>query len=180
MPQISYTISGSTSQGGASVSITGGDSSNNRCQTNCSGKGNGNHVSNFNGSDLTKGVTYTMNLVISEGACSDSSIQTICCPATGGSILGGVTPVQNTQQTFTISGIEGNYVIVGQNNGWSIVGGNASIVSSTNNDVSVNVGTQPFSICYNINSCGTRNICVPISPQAATCTLSVGTVTITC
>ena len=179
MPQISYSINGSN--GGASVSITGGDNSNNRCQTNCSGRGNGNHVSNFDGSGLTKGVTYTMNLVISEGACSDSSNQTICCPATGGSILGGVTPAQNTQQTFTISGIDGNYSTHGNNNGWSIVGGNNVTIEQTSiNDITINVKDQPFSLCYNINSCGVRNICIDINPQTAGCTLSVGSVTITC
>lgn len=180
MAQISYTISGSS--GGVNVSIKKSGDGTERCQSNCSGMGNGSHVSNFNNSDLQKGVNHTINLVLAEGACSDSNNQVICCPATGGSLLGGVTPAQNTVQSYTVSGIDGIYSESGSNAGFSIIGGNAFFDSPpSNGTASVNVGNQPFTLCYNILSCGQpRSICININPQGGGCTLSVGGVSITC
>lgn len=181
MAQISYTISGSS--GGVNVSIKKSGDGTERCQSNCSGMGNGSHVSNFNNSDLQKGVNHTINLVLAEGACGDSNNQVICCPATGGSLLGGVTPAQNTTQTFTVSGIDGIYSESGGNGGFSILGGNGASFNGVPSGgvANVNVGTASFTLCYNIISCGQpRSICIEINPQGGGCTLSVGGVSITC
>lgn len=180
MPQISYTISGSS--GGVNVSIKKSGDGTERCTSNCSGMGNGSHVSNFNNVDLQKGVNHSINLVLSEGACSDSSNQTICCPATGGSISGSVTPAQSTTQTYTVSGIDGIYSESGGNGGFSIIGGNASFIGTPSSGIaSVNVGTSSFTLCYNILSCGqSRSICININPQGGGCSLSVSSVSISC
>lgn len=180
MAQISYTIAGSN--GGVNVSIKKSGDGTERCQSNCSGMGNGSHVSNFNNSDLQKGVNHTINLVLSEGSCSDSSNQVICCPAIGGSILGSVTPAQNTTQNYIVTGIDGIYSESGSNGGFSIIGGNASFDGvPSGGSANVNVGTQSFTLCYNIISCGQpRSICININPQGGGCTLSVSSVSISC
>lgn len=179
MAQLTYTISGSS--GNTSVSIKKSGDNTERCTSNCSGRNNGTHSSNFDVSDLTKGVNHTINLLLSEGACSDSSGQTLCCPATGGNLTGNITPAENTQQTFTVSGIDGNYSELGGFNGFQTWGGNPSIVSTNVGSAVLNVGTQPFDLCFNLTSCGqNRSICVTITPQTAGCTLSVSSVSISC
>lgn len=180
MGQISYTISGSS--GGVNVSIKKSGDGTERCTSNCSGMGNGSHTSDFNTSDLQKGVNHSINLVLSEGSCNDSSNQTICCPATGGSIIGSVTPAQNTTQNYNVTGIVDIYSESGGNGGFSIIGGNASFIGTPSGGAAtLNVGTSSFTLCYNILSCGqSRSICININPQGGGCTLSVSSVSISC
>lgn len=180
MGQIYYNVSGSN--GSANISIKKSGDITERCQSNCSGMGNGSHVSNFNNSDLQKGVTHSINLVLSEGACSDSSNQNICCPATGGIISGNNSPEVNTEQIYTISGIDGVHSKVGSNEGFSISGGNAYFNGTPSEGVAnINVGNQPFTLCYNILSCNEpRSICISINPQTTSCIITVGSTSITC
>lgn len=180
MASITYTISGGA--GNASISIKKSGDNTERCTSNCTGRGNGSHSSTLNTVDLTKGVNHTINIVVSEGSCDDSSQQTLCCPATGGSLTGNLTPAENTTQTYTVSGIDGNYAETGGNGGFSIIGGSAGFIGTPSGGVAqVSVGTQPFTLCYNITSCGqTRSICINIVPQTAGCTLSVSSVSISC
>lgn len=179
MAQITYTISGSNGNTTTSIKKSGDDTE--RCTLNCLEKGNGTYTSTFDASNLRNGVPHTINLLLSEGACSDSSGQTLCCPATGGNITGYITPAENTQQTFTVSGIDGDYIEVGGFNGFQTWGGNASIVSTGVGTIVINVGTTDFRLCYNISSCGqNRSLCLDISPQTAGCTLSVSSVSISC
>lgn len=181
MAQLTYTISGSS--GNTSVSIKKSGDNTERCTSNCSGRNNGTHSSNFDASDLTKGVNHTINLLLSEGACSDSNGQTLCCPATGGNLTGNITPAEYSQQTFAVSGIDGNYAESGGNGGFSILGGTGASFNGTpsGGSASVNVGTTEFTLCYNIISCGqNRSLCITVTPQTAGCTLSVSSVSISC
>ena len=178
MSTLSYNIA--NSNGGANASIKRVGDTTERCNSNCSSLPSGSTLSGFDNSGTTKGVSYDYTLILTEGACTTASNFSVCCPATGGSISGSLTPTENTQQTYTISGIDGNYAESGGNNGWSIVGG-ASIVSSGSGTITLNVGTQTTTLCYNIVSCGeSRSICVTIVPQTGACTLSVSSLSISC
>ena len=161
--------------GTANVSIKSSLDNIERCQANCSNLVNGTHEIQ---ADITKGITYTLYLM--SGNCSQS--KSLCCPAYGGEIVGNATPLANSSQTYIIQNIDGNYAIVGQNNGWNISG-------SSNNTTSItisNVGSVPFTLKYTIKSCdgfpggGLREIILNIVPQAAQCTLDIVSATIIC
>lgn len=180
MGQIYYNVSGSN--GNANISIKKSGDNSERCSVNCSGIGNGSKTSDFINSDLYKGISHTINILISEGDCSSNESRVICCPATGGIISGSNSPSSNTNQNYIISGIDGLYSKVESNNGFSISGGNAYFNSTTSEGVAnINVGNQPFTLCYNILSCNEpRSICISINPQTTSCIITVGSISITC
>jgi len=180
MSTITYTKSGINVS--ASVSIKKNGDATERCLTNCTGQVNGITTSDVDISGLTKGVVHPMDIVVTEGSCSNYGTDNLCCPATGGSVLGNLTPPQNTLQTYTVSGTDGNFFESGGNGGFSILGGNASFSGTpTGGIANVNVGTLPFTLCYNISSCSIpRSICISINPQVIGCTLSVTGISIVC
>lgn len=180
MSTITYTKSGITTA--ATVSIKKNGDVLERCLTNCTGQVNGTTTSGVDISGLTKGVNHTMNIVVTEGGCAQSGTTILCCPSTGGGISGNITPPQNTTQTFTVSGIDGNYFESGGNGGFSLLGGTPNFSGTPSGGVAnVNVGSTPFTLCYNINSCSiARSICITITPQTSGCTLSVTGISIVC
>ena len=180
MGQIYYNVSGSN--GSANISIKKSGDNSERCSVNCSGISNGSKTSDFINSDLYKGISHTINILISEGDCSSNESRVICCPATGGIISGNNSPAVNTEQIYTISGIDGVHSKVGSNEGFSISGGNAYFNGTPSGGVAnINVGNQPFTLCYNILSCNEpRSICISINPQTTGCIITVGSTSITC
>lgn len=180
MGQIYYNVSGSN--GSANISIKKSGDITERCNANCTGISNGNKISNFISSDFQKGVNYTINVILTEDACSTNNSQIACCPATGGIISGNNSPEVNTEQIYTISGIDGVHSKVGSNGGFSISGGNAYFNGTPSEGVAnINVGNQPFTLCYNILSCNEpRSICISINPQTTGCIITVGSTSITC
>lgn len=180
MSTITYTKSGINVS--ASVSIKKNGDATERCLTNCTGQVNGITTSDVDISGLTKGVVHPMDIVVTEGSCSNYGTVNLCCPATGGSVLGNLTPPQNTTQTYTVSGIDLIYSESGGNGGFSILEGSAYFNGTpTGGIANVNVGTLPFTLCYNMNSCSIpRSICISINPQVIGCTLSVTGISITC
>lgn len=166
----------------ADVVIVKNGESFNRCLTNCTNQVNGTITHEIDTSNLDKGIIHPMTIIITEGNCSASGTASFCCPSTGGSILGSFTPPQNTLQTYTVSGTDGTFFESGGNGGFSISGGNASFSGTPSGGIAnVNVGTLPFTLCYNMNSCSIpRSICISINPQVIGCTLSVTGISITC
>lgn len=180
MSAITYTKSGINTS--ANVSIKKNGDITERCLSNCTGQVNGTTTSDVDSTGLAKGVSHVMDVVVTEGSCSNYGSALLCCPATGGSISGNLTPSENTTQTYTVSGTDGNFSESGGNGGFSILGGSANFSGTPTGGVaSVNVGTTSFTLCYNINSCSiSRSVCITINPQVVGCSLSVTGVTIVC
>lgn len=184
MATVVYDVIGIQSQGNVSIKKSGDVTE--RCNTgifgNCTKTNGTAQSSEFISGDLPKGVAHQIDVVISEGDCSHSVSQLVCCAATGGNVTGNLTPAGSTQQNYLINGIDGNYIEIGGNSGWSITGGNATFNTTTSGGSAiVNVGTQPFQLCYNFTSCGVyRNLCVDVVPQVVACSITVSNLSITC
>ena len=180
MSTITHTISGINTS--ANISIKRNGDNIERCVSNCQNQVNGVVTNDVNISGLDKGVLHPIDIVVTEGSCASSGTAILCCPATGGNMLGNLTPPQNTTQTYTVSGIDLIYSESGGNGGFSILEGSAYFNGTpTGGIANVNVGTLPFTLCYNISSCSIpRSICITINPRVVGCTLSVTGISIVC
>lgn len=181
MSTITHTISGINTS--ANISIKSRTNNVERCVSNCQNQVNGMVTNDVDISGLDKGVLHQIDIVVTEGSCASSGTTTLCCPATGGSILGERTPTQNSVQTYTVTGTDGTFREVGGNGAFTIVGGTNAYFQSTPSDgiAQIHVGTSEFSLCYRMSSCDIeRTICVTITPAPVGCTLSVTNVSITC
>ena len=146
------------------------------CTDNCNHTIIGGNESVFNASGLTKGISYNLSLQVTDSfSCTNSVGFVFCCPTEGGVVSGNLNPEDNSIATYTLSGVVGTATL-----SWQISGGNAFILATSLNQVSVNVGTQDFVLAAKLTDCsGDRFVSLTITPTPS-CLMTVSTPVFTC